>query len=121
MPEFVWNEYDFLECLGVIPTIEEYEISHTYTVERNGLILSLFIRQYDREISFTISRQNAKGYILYIRLNDCPGARLVKYKTDMECLEFAPAKCFGSRYDGQSAITMGIRLSVDPDIMIEIY
>jgi len=72
MPEFIWNETDFIECLCVIPTVEEYGIAHHY---RNG----------------------------------------------QDHIEFAAAKIFGGRYDGESMIPMGIRISVDPDFNIQLF
>jgi hypothetical protein len=37
----VWNEYDFVECLGVLPEVGDYETSHFYKVEKEGLRLEL--------------------------------------------------------------------------------
>lgn len=117
----VWNQCDFIQCLAVLPEVEEYETCHTFRVEKDGLKLVLTIYQYDGDVYFDLFRDGIEELIFKTRLIDCPGARYVSTKQDKEYLEFAASKSFGSRYDGESPIPMGVRLSVNPHISIEFF
>ena len=55
-----------------------------------------------------------------MKLLECSGVRYVKERS-FEYLEFAPAKCFGSRYGGESLIPYGVRVYANPSIRIELY
>jgi hypothetical protein len=122
MPEFVWNEYEFIECLGVLPEVNEYDASHTFKVERHGLRLELNVSQYDGDIFLHIFREGIETPIFAMRLIDCAGARYVRDKHS-DFLEFAPAECFWrssrGRYDRELSVPFGFRVSVNPHIKIE--
>ena len=47
MPELNWNEYEFVECLGVLPEVDGYETRHHFRVEQDSLTLLLSVWQYD--------------------------------------------------------------------------
>jgi hypothetical protein len=121
MPEFVWNQYDLIECLAVLPEEEEYGIGCHFTVWRDGIRLLLSIYQYDAEIWLSLYRGESKESLFTIRMIDCSGMRFVKNPKGNDYLEFAVAKVFGGRYDGESPIPMGLRLTVDPDFKIELF
>ena len=42
-------------------------------------------------------------------------------RNGQDYIEFAAAKVFGRRYDGETVIPMGIRLAVDPDFNIQLF
>ncbi|HEY0098181.1 MAG TPA: hypothetical protein VGB76_04420 [Pyrinomonadaceae bacterium] len=117
----VWNEYEFIECLGVIPKVEEYETAHFFKVSKDGLRLELSVFQYDGDVYFDLYREGIESPVLQVRLLNCAGARYVSHKNGREMLEFAPAKSFGSRYDGVSPLPYGIRVAVTPHISIELF
>lgn len=119
MPQFVWNEYEFVECLGVVPEVDEYD-THTFKVERDGLRLELNVSQYDGDVFLHIFREGVETPVFMMRLIDCAGARYVREKRG-DFLEFAPAKSFGGRYDGRSPIPFGFRVAVDPHIRVEVF
>jgi hypothetical protein len=121
MPEFTWNETDLIECFGVVPEVEIHGLEHRFVVLREGLRLAVTVSQYDAEVVIQLCRDSGDDYILHTRLIDCPGIRLVRNKCGSDYLEFAAAKCFGDRYDGQSLIPFGIRITVDPDIRIVLF
>ncbi len=52
---------------------------------------------------------------------DCPGARFTRNRSGDDYLEFAETKTFVSRYDGESFIPRGVRVTVDPDFKIEMF
>lgn len=115
-----WNATDVLECLGVEPTVAKYETQFEYFVERDGLRLHLSIRPYDSDVLVRILRDGVMRPIFYARLIGCQGVRFVNDERG-EYLEFAPAKCFGNRYDGQSPIPYGVRVSVTPSIAVALF
>ena len=50
-PMLVWNEFEFIECLEVLPEKdEEYETSHVFRVQKNGLTLLLTIYQFSGDV-----------------------------------------------------------------------
>jgi hypothetical protein len=98
--------------------VEEYDDCHTFTVERDGLRLELIVSQYDGDVYLNLYREGIETPIFSMRLIGCAGARYVRDKGG-DFLEFAPAKCFGSRYDGHSPAPFGFRVSVNPHIRIE--
>ena len=117
----VWNQYEFIECLGVVPEIEEDEIAHYFKVSKDGLRLELSVFQYDGDVYLDLYREGVEPSIFKMRLIDCAGARYVSDRNGREVIEFAPAKSFGSRYDGVSPLPYGIRLAVTPHISIELF
>jgi hypothetical protein len=117
MHEFVWNQFEFIECLGVLPEVDEYD-AHTFTVERDGLRLELTVSQYDGDVYLDLRREGVETPVFFMRLIGCEGARCVRDKGG-DFLEFAPAKCFGTRYDARSPAPFGFRVSVSPHIKIE--
>lgn len=121
MPEFRWDETDLVECLGVIPQIDEHEVGHHFVVRRDGLRLELSILQYDAEVSLSLFREGAPSPLVTLRMIDCPGVRLVRNRERPDYLEFAAARVHGGRYDREPTATMGLRLAVDPDIGITLF
>jgi len=120
-PKFVWNETDFIECLSVFPELEEDGIAHHFVVLRNGLRLVLSVYQYEDEVWISLYREDSKQSLLIVSLRAFPCARLVRNRNGQDYLEFAAGDVFGGRYDGESVIPMGIRLSVDPDFNIQLF
>jgi hypothetical protein len=115
-----WNATDVLQCLGVEPNVAECETQFEYSVERDGLLLCLSIRPYDSDVLVRISRDGVIRPVFHARLIDCLGVRFVNDERG-EYLEFVPAKCFGNRYDGQSPIPYGVRISVTPGIAVALF
>ena len=116
----VWNPTDFLQCLEVEPVVDDNEISHLYILERDGIRLTLTVFQYDGDVYITLDRAGANRPIFDMKLLRCAGARYVRDQRG-EYLEFAPAKCFGKRYDGESPIPYGVRVAVRPSISITLF
>lgn len=121
MPEFVWNETDFIECLSVLPEIDNAGAGYHFTVFRDGLRMLLSVQPYEAEVLVSLFRAGATDSLFTTWLTDCPGARYIQNRQCSCYLEFAAAKVFGRRYDGKSLIPMGLRLTVDPDFKIELF
>lgn len=116
-----WNQYEFVECLGVLPEVGEYETCHTFRVWKDGLRLELTVFQFAGDVYLDLYREGVGASVFHMRLLGCPGARYVSDRNGYECLEFAPAKSFGGRYDGESPIPFGVRVSVNPHVRIELF
>lgn len=54
MPELKWNEYEIIECLGVLPTVDDYNTGHHFKLEKNGLFLKMSIWQYESLIAASL-------------------------------------------------------------------
>lgn len=59
MPELNWNEYDFIECLGVIPETDDYFCSHEFTVEKDNLILEITVYQNESFVAISLTQRDA--------------------------------------------------------------
>ena len=116
-----WNQYEFIECLEVVPEVEEYETSHAFRVEKHGLRLELSVFQYAGDVYIDLYHEGHGVPVFTMRLLGCEGARYVAQKNGAEYLEFAPAKSFGGRYDGESPMPYGVRVAVNPHISIELF
>jgi hypothetical protein len=117
----IWNPYEFIECLAVVPEVDEDKTAHLFKVTKDGLRLELSIFQYDGDVQLDLYSVDIETPIFRMRLLDCAGARYVSGKNGREVLEFAPAKSFGRRYDGMSPPPFGVRVAVNPHIMIELF
>ncbi len=117
----VWDQYEFIECLGVLPEVEEYETSHSFTIEKDDLRLEITIFQDAGDLYVDLYRNGIEASVFKARVTNCPGARRVKNINNPDYLEFAAAKVFGSRYDGESVIPMGVRIWIEPHIRIEMF
>ena len=112
-----WNDADVAACLEVLPSIDEDGVCYSYAVEKDGLRLELAVFPYDGEIALMLYRDAVEAPVFSLRLIDCQAVRYVTDR-DGECLEFAPAKCFGGRFDDLVSIPYGFRLAVTPSIQI---
>lgn len=54
MPELQWDELDFLECLEVVPQVEEYGISYSYEVHRDSLRLLVTVWPMESAVQWTL-------------------------------------------------------------------
>ena len=120
MPKFNWDVTDFISCLEVLPEVEEYEVSHSFVVEKHGMRLLLKVEQDAGDVYFNLYQDGVELPVFSMKLRECQGARYINDKRG-EYLEFAPSKCFGTRYDGYDVIPYGVRLYVKPSISIEMY
>ena len=127
MPELQWDELGFLECLEVEPKIEdeyEYEMRHIYKVEKDGLILTVIVRQMESIVWLSLQQKNSdsqliefavlvRGKVRYI--NDKRGEYL-----EFNCCRIDPSR-FSYRYIEKSEHAKPnwtIELSIKPHIQI---
>jgi hypothetical protein len=58
MPELRWNEYDFLECFGVLPQLDEDTVFYFFKVELDNLILEINICHYESLVEIILSQKD---------------------------------------------------------------
>ncbi len=116
----VWNEADFISCLECVPEVGEDALSHRFVVIQDGVTLEVAVWQYDGDVAIKLMRADSDTPLFDVSLMDCAGARLVEDAAGAR-LEFAPAKAFGSRYDGRSPSPFGISVAVKPAIAIRLF
>ncbi|MCF2859169.1 Ypar14, super integron cassette [Pseudoalteromonas sp. SMS1] len=116
----VWNETDVLTVLEVIPQVECNGIWHLYEVEKEGIKLVIQVFQYDGDVRIELVNTANNVTIFSMFLMDCDGVLRKKDNTG-EYLQFAPAKCFSHRYDGETTIPYGVRVMVNPNINVMLY
>jgi hypothetical protein len=120
MPELVWNETDFLVCLEVEPTIDEFECGYHYCVKKDGLRLELSVYQFSSDICITVYSEGVGRAIISFQITNCSGTKYIHDERG-EWLEFAPSQVFGNRFSNDFVIPVGVRLSVRPSISVELF
>jgi hypothetical protein len=115
-----WDEIDVLTCLEVVPEVAPESEWHRYVLQKDGLRLELLIHQDEGDVYFDLFQDETNHQIFHMKLLGCSGIRYVK-NDPYGYLEFAPARCFGARYDGRSLIPMGVRLWPSPGIKVELF
>ena len=118
MPLLTWDPFDLISVLGVFPSLDEFETSHCYVIEQGTVRLKLTIWQYDSDVEIQVSEASLPNPIIKYTMLGCPGIRVVDDKRG-KFLEFAASNTFTGRYDGYSVIPYGLRLWVEPQILLE--
>ena len=118
MPQFGWDPIDVLSVLNVLPVIGEDETSHQYLIEQGPIKLQVSIWQYDSDVEVLLWVAPFPEPVVKYSMLECPGVRIVNDKRGT-FLEFAAANTFTGRYDGYSVIPYGLRLWVDPQVVLE--
>lgn len=115
-----WDPTDALSCLGVAPEVGDYEERFAYAVAKDGLRLELTVFPDDGDVCLTIYRDGVAAPIVDVSIVQCDAARWVRDDRG-SYLEFGAGRLFGGRYDGESPIPYGARLSVSPSISVEFF
>ncbi|MHC4443829.1 MAG: Ypar14, superfamily integron cassette [Planctomycetota bacterium] len=114
-----WDKTDFIECLGVEPTEDEYEEGYHFRVDKDGLTLKLSV-YHAGDIWISLDRDGVDEPVFNMTIYKSPLAKFVK---DMgkEYIEIAPGDCFSSRCDELTVIPYGVKVSVNPSIKVEMF
>jgi len=118
MPQLVWDPVDFLFVLGVTPEVGEYDTSHKYLISQPPLRLEITLWQYDGDIQLELFVAPFDDPVVRYSMLSCPGVRAVSDKRG-QFLEFAATNTFTGRYDGYSVIPYGLRIWVEPHVLLE--
>lgn len=103
MPQLNWNAYDLIEVLAVLPTVEEFEVRHQFSLVIPPLTLSLTVFQLESVIQVTFGieggGQPVLDFAMFVR------DRVVRESTaDAEWLELRDVIVAPNRF---SYIEMG--------------
>jgi hypothetical protein len=120
MPQLKWNEYDFVECLGVLPKTEEYETDHFFRLKQDGLIVEMTIWQYESLIAISITQDKTEKPFLtfFFVVRD-----EVKFRNDKEGsrLEFIDSVIVPLRFYHLSEGNVFEKANYPTDISIELW
>jgi hypothetical protein len=133
MPQLDWSEYAFIECLEVLPAVEEHATEHRFEVVQSDLTLVLTLWQFESVVAIEVTRTGTGVPLIAFVLVVRGGTRHLK-GPDAECIEFADAVVVPSRFSyleyQQQRVDLydvkqmpgleSVRLFVKPGIRIEI-
>lgn len=88
MPELKWNEYDFIECLGVLSKFDEEWVEYSFEYKRDDLILEIFIKTYESLVQIYLSQESNENPFLIFSFVVRGGVRYVNEKNSA-FLEFS--------------------------------
>ena len=97
MPALKWNEYEFIECLGVLPEKEEFFTSHYFRLVKDDLLFEMTIWQYDSCIAVSISKADDEKSFITIHFLVRDKAVFVNEKTSMK-LRFQDCMIVSNRF-----------------------
>lgn len=126
MPKLKWNVYDFVECLGVLPEIDDYETGHHFTIEKDDLNLVLSIWQYDGLFQISLYQSKIEipiiSFYLAVRdevkyINDKRGSYLTFQNCSVVASDY-PLAANGKFQDGNSNNFLTMELTIEPHINI---
>lgn len=115
---FVRDQTEFIATLNVLPEYEEYGLIETYSVTRPFQKLNLKIT--GDLIEFVLYQEGIGEPIFYLKLKNCPEARIVERK-GRKFIDFAPPDGFNTENDYGLNMSYGVSLSVDPYISIAVF
>lgn len=129
MPQLHWDPQDFLECLGVMPEMDEFWDSHSYAVTRSGLILLVTVWQRESLVRCALSRQNQETPLVSLSLAVRGEARRRREKWG-EYLELLGCRVVSDRFGSHEMdavfdrelypYDLTVELAAHPDIRIAI-
>lgn len=100
------------------PEVGEYETSHKYVISQPPLRLEITLRQYDGDVQLELFVTPFDGPVMRYSMLSCPGVRAGSEKRG-QFLEFAATNTFTGRYNGYSVIPYGLRVWVEPHVLLE--
>ena len=88
MPELQWDEVDFLECLEVVPEIEEFWTSYFYEVRRDEMVLALTVYPIESLVCLSLYQHDHENLLIELAIFVHGEVRYINDKRG-EYLEFA--------------------------------
>jgi hypothetical protein len=127
MTELKWNEYEFIECLGVLPEVDEYETGHHFRVEKDGLLLTLSIWRYECLFELSLFQSGRENPLINFYLSVRDEARFINdkrgsYLSFGDCLIVPPWCPVTESIDfvrNGATETLTMELEVEPEIKIK--
>lgn len=127
MPELKWNEHEVIECLGVLPKVDDYETGHHFRVEKDEIILVLSIWQYDCLVEISLYQSNKKNPLINFHISVRDEIKFINDKRG-SFLRFQDCSVISSMYPltesmkfykMESPEFLNMALEVEPEIRIQ--
>lgn len=128
MSQLKWDKTDFIECLEVIPEVEDYDVSYTYNIVKSGIHLTLKVWHLESIIELSLKNAADENTITSFSILIRGEAEYIKSK-ETEFLLFRNSLVLPSRFSyldlggvnklESSDIGYNIKLSVNPTVYIE--
>lgn len=119
-----WNELDLIECLEVLPEVDEDRTIYCFKICKDGLQLVLTLEPYGGDIQFFLYRDGIEQHIFHLSLLNCPRIRYIKSPKASdyyrEFLEF-DTSTFSTSQLANSMIERGVRLAINPHISLNLF
>ena len=124
MPLLDWDETDFIECLEVLPKVEEYETEYSFAVERNRVTLTVVVFPLESRIYLTLQETDTSaplmvfsllvfGKVLYIKEKQSEFLRL------QDCV-ITPENFYYGLFDELSSPKFNVEIRSKPTISIRL-
>lgn len=129
MPELKWNQYDFIECFGVLPIYEEeYDVFTLFEVKRENLKLELSVWQHESLFSISLFQNKEENPFIRFYFVVRDKVRFINDKRG-RYLEFSDCIIVESRFyyietgelfnNNSFPRHLNIELIVDPKIVVK--
>ena len=96
MPQLDWDEYAFIECLEVLPEVEQH-VRQTFTVVQPDVTLILTVWHLESVVAIDVTHTASDSPLISFVLIVRGSARYLKGPTS-ECLEFVDVAIVPSRF-----------------------
>jgi hypothetical protein len=114
-----WNQTEWIEFFGVVPTF--YDDAHSYGVElsKDGLRVLLTLFDLEGAIYVSIYRDGVPDAIIDIVRERCTHAFVSNSPIGRRCLQIGSPEYPTSDPDLVPVLTRGIRLFIEPHLRLE--
>jgi hypothetical protein len=115
-----WNKYELIEFFGVLPDEDEDQTYLSFSVEKDGLRLSVSFFHYVTAVYIDIFRDGIDEPVFHTRIENPAGTKYMKHANGWECLEIA-APHLNVSFEEEWIIPMGARIKINPHINVEMF
>lgn len=110
-----WNETDLMTCLEVFPTIDENSVYHEFSVQKDGLELSILVYQYEGEVVIRLFKEGLDEALFELPMRKCIMIRhTIPIDGTSDYLEFIT----GYQQVDNVMIATGVCVAIKPHIRI---
>ncbi len=113
MPQLNWNEYEFIECLEVLPAVE-YSVQHRFVVQRGGIELVVTVWQLESIVQLSLREADQQlpliEFVLVVR------DRVGISKVRMRRSAWSSWRCFSRRSEAPIPTTRVTTGTIRPSL-----
>jgi hypothetical protein len=115
-----WNEPDFIEFFGVVPTFHEDAQSHAFEVGRDGLRLLVTLFDLEGAVYVSIFRDGLTEPLFTVRRELCTHAHITKSDNFRRCFEAGSPQHPVTHMGIPPVLVRGVRIFVEPHFQVEL-